>query len=813
MRINHLTYVFLGILAVSSCISPKKHLSDEKYENKALLYKQKIEGNKNFSDYELSQYYQQQTNRHLFVKPLMPYLRAYLLGIKSFDPEKVKMKRSTVDSSYKAQIDALSELDKRKKEKKTNKLIRKRNKKVAKLNTVIQEGNWLMRTVGEPPSLYDSTVTNTTVDQLRLFYQSNGYFHADVSQVTTITKRKARITYQVTPSLPYKLNRITYSCEDPKIKRILKTFAKDSELVKGDNYTVKHLTQERERINTLLKDNGYFHFHRQYVFLKVDTTVGRRRVNIEVDVQLPIEKEVSQTYQLRNVYFILNRNEEGEQDTIHYNGLDHVSNGNIKYSKKTLDYHIKVKPEYYYHYSNSLKTQNLLGNINAFKFININYKEVGDSSNPALDAFIYANTFEKYALTSEVGVNVNVNQVQRLPGPFLNFKFTNRRVFKGFEVFEVNARYAVQGQVSFTAPDQIFPSQEIGLNSSLSFPIFLFQDILFPDKYKLKFSNYTPKTTLSLGLSDITRVEYRRTAVNFLMSYSWQKKRNAFFNFSPADLNIIDTRNVTEDFQNYLSSLRASNGVDVRQSFIPSFVSSIHGSYTYNNNDLTKNQKSKFLRLFVESGGTAITIANAFEGKQQNAEIFELPYYQFYKLNADGRYYLPVSRTGTIAMRMNIGVAQGFGAYSTLPYEKFFFVGGINSIRAWNPRRLGPGSFIQTNDGVQSFRFEQPGEILMESSIELRSELFSVFHGAFFVDFGNIWTIQEDPNRPGAEWRPSTFLSEIAFGSGVGLRLDFSYIIMRFDMGVKVWDPATQSVVPWSSPLSRVFNIGLGYPF
>ena len=799
---------------MAACVSPKRHLSEEPYKDKILLNKQQVKGNKQFSDFELSEYYQKQTNRFLFARSIKPYLRAYLIGKKSFDPEEIKREKAETDSIYLEKIAKLEQKDDRASKRKVNQLIRKRNKKINQYNLVLERGNWLMRVVGEPPSFYDSVSIAKTARQIQLFYQSKGFFLAEVYVEKVVENRKADITYTVKKGTPYKLKTITYSSDQEDIKKILVTNKKASFLKKGNNYSVSKISKERERINTLLKDYGYYRFHRQYVYFKVDTTVGRQKVNIEVMVNLPVDSTINQTYKINDLYLIIDKNTQQEPDTVKYNGTTFIADKNFKYSPRILDYQLKIKPGQFYNYTNTVLTQNLLGSLDAFKFININYRDVADSLG-LLNTFITVNTFKKYSLTSEIGVNVNVNvnQGQRIPGPVINLKFTNRRFFKGFEVFDINARYSIQGQVGITQQNEIYPTQEMGLNSTLTFPIFLFQDILFPEKFKQKFSNYRPKTILSLGITDIRRLEYQRTTINYLTSYTWQKKEFHRYAFNPIDLNVIDTNNVSSDFIDYLE-FQSSNGVNIRQSFIPSFVSSINFGYTYSDINITQNKKSKFLRLFLESGGTSVTVSNLLVRESQRAEVLGLPYYQFYKVSTEGRYYFPVSRTATIASKLGLGIAQGYGNYRTLPYEKFFFLGGINSVRAWNPRRLGPGSSKQLDEnGNLTYRFEQPGEIMFESSVELRSQLFSFIHGAVFVDIGNVWTIDNDETRTGAQWQLSTFLNEIAVGSGLGIRLDFSYIIMRVDMGIKVWDPARQMVVPLNDKFSRVYNIGLGYPF
>jgi outer membrane protein assembly factor BamA len=202
-----------------------------------------------------------------------------------------------------------------------------------------------------------------------------------------------------------------------------------------------------------------------------------------------------------------------------------------------------------------------------------------------------------------------------------------------------------------------------------------------------------------------------------------------------------------------------------------------------------------------------------------------LEFYQFLKSSVDFRHYFPYGRESTFAFRINMGAAKPYGAISenTLPYEKYFFAGGSSSIRAWAPRRLGPGNFAATDDnGELNYDFEQFGEIIFETSVEVRRNLVNFLDGALFVDAGNIWVFDQTPEREGANFEFNRFYKEIAIGTGAGLRIDFSFLILRLDIGFKLYDPAQPEGERWTADkwnlaggnnYSPTYNIGIGYPF
>ena len=283
-------------------------------------------------------------------------------------------------------------------------------------------------------------------------------------------------------------------------------------------------------------------------------------------------------------------------------------------------------------------------------------------------------------------------------------------------------------------------------------------------------------------------------------------------------------------------------------SFRRSLSSSFSFAYTYNTNTPGQNRRANFLRTVLESGGTTLNFfSNQTIAHWSDTNVTGLQFYKFLRANVDYRHYIPLRTRTTLAFRINTGIAYGYGPNGgPVPYEKYFFAGGSNSIRAWLPRRLGPGSAFPyltdpnvpaINDKHQFvYQFEQPGNVLLEGSAELRGRLFHLgadVNGAVFVDAGNVWTLNDNAKRPGTSFGFNTFIPQIAVGTGVGLRLDFSFFVIRFDGGVKVWDPARQYtdqvdgrlvddrfILPqfsfkqlFNGPNPLVINFGIGYPF
>ena len=420
-----------------------------------------------------------------------------------------------------------------------------------------------------------------------------------------------------------------------------------------------------------------------------------------------------------------------------------------------------------------------------------------------------------------------MNVSQGLPGPQGSISFLDRNVLRGCENIDASIRYGIEGVASATDPNVIYRTAEAAADVGITFP-----QLYMPTKLRFKFNNYFPRTRFSFSFNNIVRPEYSRR--NYKLAVNYTLIRNTFsrYIFSLADLNVVQTPRTTNSFSNYLNQL-LNQGNTLVTSFQPSFVSSIHLTYLYNNNDFTRFVNGRFLRLFGESGGTSMRLIEdrlIETGLINNGnKLFgELAYYKFIKLNADYRIYRSVTPKGQIAFRLNSGMAITSGANKTLPYEKYFFAGGSNSLRAWRPRRLGPGSLAPTNflsDGSFDYKFEQPGELIIESSIESRFKIIKFIEGAVFADAGNVWRFGTGLNTEVlSEFNPTRFYKEIALGTGLGLRFNFTFILVRFDLGMKVYDPALPEedrlvVSNWSvrNFLSKkeygLLNIGIGYPF
>ncbi len=644
-----------------------------------------------------------------------------------------------------------------------------------------------------------------------MFLNTRGYFDASVDYKLKKSGKKVKVTYQVEEGEPHRLDTVYFRSNDPVILNLIRQNQEESFIKQNDIYNQEALSKERERLEELMKNNGYYDFNRQYINFRVYDTLEIRKLIVETVISPPVGKRTHKIFTIDSVIFTTDAglSFSGKRSSEVYKDVNYLFFED-KFSRKILDRRLFIYPDSLYSKKNTFETQKQLANLDIFKFININF----DSSGGEFIANIYTSPLKKFQTSNEVGINVT----QGLPGPFYNLNFKNRNVFRGLEILELSARIGVEGVASASDATEVYRSTEAGGNLSLIFPQFL---LPLSDRMKTRMAESNPKTRLNAGYSFTNRPEYLRTTWNSALAYSWQNQRNAFFNFTLADLNLINSEIQDPQFQKRLDEFENA-GNNLKNTFLPSFVSSsiIQAIFNNNNYGFSPGQKSNFLKLFLEAGGNSLNFFGTKFLERRNLE-----YYKFFKFNADFRQYLPLENGSTFAYRVNLGVAIPYGENKILPYEKYFFAGGSNGIRAWRPRRLGPGSYTPLDSlGNLDYRFEQQAEILLETSFELRRQLIGFLEGALFLDAGNIWTLEEDQLRPGAEFEVDDFFTEIAIGSGIGMRLNFSFLIVRLDAGLKLYDPARPTgsrfilsqnfnQEPFNRAENLIFNLGIGYPF
>lgn len=822
IRLVILTFLF------SSCVGTK-YLKD----GEVILNNYTVKGVGPGQKDNMEPLHQQVPNRRfLFSQGPAHLVTVYELGKKNFlfkyDTARIKRHKNDVIKKFDKKI------EKAKREIKKSRLLDKKLRKVAKKDRTLREGNQLMRW-GEPLSVYDSILAVETMRQMSNFLKSRGFYANKIALEETFrgkNKNRVNLTYRIKPGPEYVIDSMEYVIPDYTVKELFMAHLSERAIAPEMKMRQPDLSAERDRVYEFLVNRGYYAFSKEYVRFEIDSvSLGDpTRLILREIIANPPKSYQHKMYVVDSVIFVTDAGASTAKGIPNedFKGVTYTY-GRFRYSPKILDWHTQIQAGKIYERNKVLETQRQLAIIDNFKFINVNF----DTLDGKFLAHIFTSPADRFQSTTEAGFSV---QSQGFPGPFAQLNLKNRNLFRGLEITELNSQFKLQGVNGVTQTTATYSSIQYGSELSITFPQFLSPLGRF---YKKKISRFNPRTRFGLAFNHEDRLdEYQRTNFNSNMSYYWKTRENISYTFKPADIGFINS--VTrEGFIDELETISPSYANTFRSSFVSS------GSFQVIFNNNYGQGTSSFAQFMVETGGHLFSLA----GDKPFGDGLE--YYKYSKFNADLRRTMYINSRQSLATRFNLGIAVPYGdngtdqsgdKVSSLPYEKYFFAGGSNSIRAWRPRRLGPGSFGEINSsGTVSYIREQPGDMILEMSAEFRQKLSGFIDWALFVDAGNIWRIRSrtinksaDPNQDNGIFYIDKFVKEIAVGAGFGVRFDLSFLIFRLDIGYKVYDPAQPLGERWVAgdndivtfgnkfpfiylnPFDKkiaTFNIGIGYPF
>jgi len=677
-----------------------------------------------------------------------------------------------------------------------------------------------LKKIGEPPVIYNNGLQQSTTDQLKLYMRSRGFYNATVSDTVIYKNRKANVIYRVDARRPYLIRNIDYFFQDGNLGEIVMSDSTSEKIGKGDVFDVDLLEAERVRIERLLRNHGYYNFSKDFIYYEVDSNLKSN----EVDLVLGIRKfavtdqkgyvhQVPHTiYRINNVYintdfdaFYRNDDTTGTRvvtDTVSYDSVYLVYPGipNIKEGVVTQNNYIE--PGEKYNLENVERTYRNLSSLSAFRLVDILFRESGENE-PLLDCEIHLVPSTSQAFTVEVeGTNSGGNI-----GAAGNLIYQNRNLFRGSEQFDLLFKGAIE-TLKETQTNNLGNMLEFGVEGKLKFPKFL-----LPFKSEQFIRKYNPKTNLSLSYNYQKRPSYTRTMANASFGYAWRSSSFISHMVYPIEGSLILTPYKSPDFELWLKDKY------LYYSYQPHFILDMRYGLTFSNQNIKKNQDFAFARFNIESAGNMLYGINRYllnNDPDSSFEILGVAYAQYIKGDIDLRYYDYLEEGISFVSRAFVGVGMPYLNSSAMPFEKQYFSGGANSIRAWQVKSLGPGSYKDTD----TVRYpNQTGDVKIEFNFEYRFKLFWKLEGAVFLDVGNIWSLSAEDNREGALFEWNRFYKELAVGTGFGARFDFSYFILRLDLGVPLRDPSFplgERWLPGNSGLSWsdvTVNIGIGYPF
>lgn len=686
---------------------------------------------------------------------------------------------------------------------------------------------WLKYKFGEEPVLLGDVDREFNKDIIVNYSENKGYFNAKAKYDTVSKNKKAQVIYTLNPGARYLISNVNFPKDSTLINSEIQNLKEKTLLKTGNPFDLDVIKNERQRIDDGLKDKGFYYFSQDNIIVQADSTVTKDpKVELIVKLKDNTPKLATEQFTIDKVVVFPNYNlrdaKKGKYNIpmnpdslkgYEYNNI-YVVDPDKKFKPRIFDRALYFNQGDIYNRKDHNLSLNRLISLGVFKFVK-NEFVVSDSLNHKFDAYYVLTPRELQSLRLEaLGRTNSANYA----GSELNLNWTQRNFFRGAEQFKASVYGAFDVQMGGPADaENIFRA---GTNVQLSIP-----RIVAPFRFNSS-SAFVPRTNVKLGYEFQNRTTlYSLNTFNASFGYQWKENVRKEHELNIFDVSLIRPANVTAKFD----SISKGNAyqqriVDKQLIFGPTY------SYTYSTTMLPRKNTFYYKGMLDLAGNITglVTGANAKEGKEKT--IFGVPFSQYAKIENDVRFYHKFNEKTSFASRFIAGAAIPYGNSEHIPFSRQFFVGGSNSIRAFRARTLGPGSYDPRPDQEKNkFMFDQSGDVKLEFNAEYRANLYKFLNVAAFVDAGNIWLINDDIDDKGVNTRPGgkfskEFLSEIAVGAGIGLRLDFSILVLRLDLAMPLRVPYYEKGDRWTFDRinfgdsdwrkdNLILNIAIGYPF
>jgi hypothetical protein len=698
--------------------------------------------------------------------------------------------------------------------------------------------NWMKNTIGEPPVIYDPILAQNTTRQFELYLISKGYFNAEVDFEEKLKRQRALITYNIKGNKPYTVRNLSYNVRDPYLREFILADTLNTLIQPGERNDADVLQRERNRLTRHLRNEGFYQFNREFIYFQVDSNLNSHQVNIELLINNPVRQVPGirdSIVELRHRRYIIDRlmvlpeyspllADMPREDTTVYvrsfaardKNYDYIflHNGPLRIKPSIVSDHIILRPGEFFRLSDVEQSYSFLSGMRNYRYINLHFSEspnpvMGEPSDTLgfLDARVQLNRSAANAFTIEAeGLNTAGNL-----GVASNLLYQNRNIFRGAEIFNLRFKGALEvtGDGSTGEAFQRFPfnTLELGVEAGIDFP-----KLLLPFSIERLSRNARPKSTILTGINFRQRPDYTRYVLNFSYGFEWNETPQKRHFINPVEISSIRVFN---------DSILRANVPDENPFILSRFrdhlILGLKHTFIYNTQELGKMGDFMYLRTNFESAGNILdAVAGAFNftmDEEGSFNVFNIPYSQYIKGDADFRFYRVFDDNQTLVFRIMGGLGLPYGNSVVMPFIKSYYGGGANSLRAWSIYSLGPGSYSSPNEG----RFDRYGDVKLETNLEYRFRFYQFWHGAFFADAGNVWFVRKNDQFPGGEFKFDSFVNDIALGGGIGLRLDFNFFVLRVDAAVPLRDPSlvkgSRWISAWPGFSDYNFNLGIGYPF
>ncbi|HJV77879.1 MAG TPA: BamA/TamA family outer membrane protein [Paludibacter sp.] len=668
--------------------------------------------------------------------------------------------------------------------------------------------NRMLKRIGDPPVIYNASLTSLSVKQIQQVLENKGYINAKVQSSVTFKGKKANVKYIINSNIPYRLNQYNVDVKNDTLDGIASDSSKS--LIRPNMlFDVDVFNAERQRIASNLRQQGYYNFNKEFLSYSADSTLNAHKVDVTLEMRDnlkssndSVNKVIFKRFNIRKVIFNVGADANAdlankvEMDTVQFRDYMLISPKKRFLKLDALVQNTFINPNSLYSDDAVERTYSALNSLGPIKYVNINFKEVDKN---LLDCYIVVIPSKTVSLSTELEATYSAGYW----GMGGNISTVNRNVFKGAETLSLLFRGAFEKQ-------EVIWAKEYGVQAGLKFPRF----ILPVGSYDFK-RNIHANTEFTSSFSYQDRPsEYTTTNVGGGINYSWNRKQFRH-SIQLCNLSYVQIRTEQAFRDSFLNPLKPKfNPYNYNNHLI--MAMGYAGSYSsFNANRPMENYSTA--RYSIETAGNMLYALNNLMGSSKvdgSYKFYKVRYSQYAKTEFNLTHHQIFDKDNRMVYHLGAGVGIPYGNADVIPYEKRFFSGGANSVRGWGESMLGPGTYSRITGSSRDFN--QVGDIKLDMNMEYRAKIFSILEGALFLDGGNIWTIKDYETQNGGTFKFNTFMTQIALAYGIGFRLDFSFVIVRLDVGAKLFNPVLSKSDQWrTKPVwdDMALHFAIGYPF
>jgi len=666
---------------------------------------------------------------------------------------------------------------------------------------------WITKSFGKKPVLMSWVNPELRASVGKEVLRANGYFRGQVDYEVIDQKnpKEAKIAYTATMNHLFTIDSLQYLNFPPEADSLIAATKDEARIHDGDAFSVSALESERSRITRLLRNNGYYYYQTDYAFYLADTVNVPGKVLLHFQMADSLPSTATRKWYIGKVDINMRRQMREQLDNAYRRrGMTiHFAGRKPRMRSRVIVKDLKLRPKKLYNYDDYLEsvsklTANEVFSMVDFKFTPRDTAAWCDTLDLTLDC-VFDKPYDFYIETNVIGKTTG------MVGPGAVIGFTKRNAFRGGEKLDVNlyGSYAWQTGHKDEGTDTRFHSYEYGLNASLELP-----RLLLPFKWRRRWYT-TPSTVMKVSSGTVNRSQYfKRHIVSGELTYKFQPNAVSQHEFSPLILQYEYMQRQTDAF---LEILERSPYLQI--SMADQFVPKMRYSYTYSSPVTCLNPI--YWRTTVSEASNLLSLGYVIAGEkwsEKGKTMFKNPYAQFFKIETQFRKMWQVGDHSSLVAFADAGIMWSYGNALQAPYSEQFYVGGANSIRAFNVRSIGPGSYYTTDR--QASYLDQTGDLKIQFNLEYRPRLFGNLYGAVFLDAGNVWALRDDGYREGSQLQMKNFLKEMALGTGVGIRYDLDYFVIRLDWGIALHVPYKDGFYNISGfKEGQSLHFAIGYPF